>query len=139
MLWKNTHIQLPYNIGLAHKRFKLLRTKLRSDPLFYDKYKNTIDSYVTKGYARKLTNTEASQVSDRTWYLPHFPVVRPDKEKIRVVKDAAAMYKGQGLNTCLVTGPDLLHSLPGSINRLRKSRYAVVADVEENVPPSASA
>ncbi len=131
MLWKSENSKLPDNIGLARKRFKLLRAKLQNDPILYEKYKDTFSRYATKGYARRLTSCEASQTSDRTWYLPHFPVIRPDKPKIRIVKDAAAVYKGHGLNTSLITGPDLLNPLHGVLNRFRKGQYALVADVEE--------
>ena len=131
MLWKNESMKLPDNFSMALKRFKFLRTKLRNDPVLYKKYSETFTRYVSKGYARKLTREEASRTSNRTWYLPHFPVIRPDKAKIRVVKDAAATFRGQSLNTSLITGPDLLHNLPGVLNRFRMGRYAIVADIEE--------
>ncbi|GBP07108.1 hypothetical protein EVAR_90645_1 [Eumeta japonica] len=84
---------------------------------------------VNKGYAERgpLHRTE-----NRTWYLPHFPVINAMKPgKIRVVHDAAAKTKGVSLNDHLLTGPDLLQSLPGVIMRFRQHPVAVSADISE--------
>ncbi|GBP51953.1 hypothetical protein EVAR_80048_1 [Eumeta japonica] len=51
--------------------------------------------------------------------------------KIRVVHDAAAKTKGVSLNDHLLTGPDLLQSLPGVIMRFRQHPVAVSADISE--------
>ena len=131
MLWENANVKLPSNIGLAHKRFNFLRTKLRRDVPLYTKYKETFSKYISKGYAKRLSVLEESQTSNRTWYLPHFPVIKPNKPKTRVVKDAAATYEGKSLNSSLITGPDLLRPLHGVLNRFRKGKYAIVADIEE--------
>lgn len=132
MLWKNEEIELPNNIGMAHKRFQFLRGRLRRDPALYAKYKETFEKYVVKGYARRLSATEASHTTKRTWYLPHHPVTNPNKPgKVRIVKDAAALYKGKGLNASLVSGPDFLRPLPGVLIGFRNGRFAIAADVEE--------
>ncbi len=132
MLWKTDSAYLPNNKEVALKRFKFLRAKLRKDPALYAKYKETFEKYVTKGYARKMSDAEAAHTTDRTWYLPHHPVINPNKPgKVRIVKDAAAQYKGKGLNTSLNSGPDLLRSLMGRLLRFRTGKIAVVADVEE--------
>jgi hypothetical protein len=58
---------------------------------------------------------------DNTWFLPHFPVLNPNKPgKIRIFFDAAAKSRGFSLNNFLVTGPpDLLTSLYGVLLRFR--------------------
>ena len=67
----------------------------------------------------------------KTWYLPHHPVFHPQKPgKVRVVFDAAAKYKGKGLNKELFTGPDLLSSVVGVLLRFRNHKIALVGDVE---------
>ena len=132
MLWKNVNSQLPNNKEMALKRFGHLRRRLRKDPTLYQKYKETFDRYLQKGYARRMTESEASCTTSRTWYLPHHPVTQPSKPgKVRVVKDAAAQYQGVGLNASLKSGPDLLNSLIGALLRLRSRRIAIIADVEE--------
>ena len=52
--------------------------------------------------------------TEKTWYLPHHPVVNPKKPgKVRGVANAAANFRGQSLNSNLITGPDLLNNLVG--------------------------
>ena len=48
----------------------------------------------------------------------------------RVVFDAAAKHDGTSLNDNLMTGPDLLNSLFGVIQRFRLFEIALVADVQ---------
>ncbi|KAK3745929.1 hypothetical protein QZH41_003073, partial [Actinostola sp. cb2023] len=43
------------------------------------KYKETIDGYVAKGYARKLTSEETVARPLKQWFLPHHPVLNPNK------------------------------------------------------------
>lgn len=52
-------------------------------------------------------------------------------EKIRIVHDAAAKSRGVSLNDHLLTGPDLLQSLPGVMMRFRRHPVAVSADIAE--------
>ena len=51
-------------------------------------------------------------------------------EKVRVVFDCAATYKGQSLNMQLLQGPDLTNSLVDVLIRFREEPIALVADVE---------
>ena len=131
MFWTNPTVKLPNNVSVAQKRFTFLRKRLRADPILHKKYEDTIQQYVQQGKARKMTDKEASQTSDKTWYLPHHPVYNVNKpNKIRVVNDAAAECKGTSLNKSLVTGPDLLNSLVGVLMRFRVGPIAIVADIE---------
>ena len=95
-------------------------------------YYDTVDTYIAKGCARKLSPTEtAAKEPKNTWYLLHYAVTNPNKlGKVRVVFDAAASYKGTSLNDQLVTGPDLLNSLVGVIMRFRLHAVAMIADIE---------
>lgn len=94
-------------------------------------YREIISQYAEKGYARTMSTEEEQALSSRTWYLPHHPVFHPKKPgKLRVVFDAAAKFQGKSLNNSLLTGPDLLNSLPGVIIRFRTGRVAIVADIE---------
>ena len=80
-----------------------------------------------KGYARK-----AKQSADpgKIWYLPHHGVYNENKEKIRVVFDCGAEYRGKTLNAELISGPDLTNQLVGVLNRFREGKIAVTADIE---------
>ena len=87
--------------------------------------------YVAKGYARKLTPEEAAVTGSRTWYLPHFLVLNPNKPgKVRVVFDAAAEYGGTSLNNNLLHGPDCTNNLAGVLLRFRQDHTAMVEDIE---------
>ena len=68
---------------------------------------------------------------DRIWYLPHHSDENPNKPgKVRRVANAASKFRGQSLNTNLLTGPDLLNSLLGVLMRFRENPIAVLADIE---------
>ena len=132
MLWKEPSVQLPNNRPLALKRFSMLLKRLKGDQALFDRYKSVIDSWVQKGYARKLTPREARTIGPRTWTLPTHPVESPNKPgKTRVVSDAAAKFQGVSLNDQLLTGPDLLNRGDGVMLRFRKEATAFCCDVEE--------
>ena len=59
------------------------------------------------------------------WSLP------PSKrDKIRVVFDCSAEYKGEALNKHLLQGPDLTNKLVGVLSRFRQEPVAFMADIE---------
>ena len=69
---------------------------------------------------------------EKIWYLPHHPVVNPNKPgKVRRVSNAAAKFKGQSLNSNLNTGPDLLNNLVGILQRFRENPVAIISDIED--------
>ena len=68
---------------------------------------------------------------EKIWYLPQHLVQNPNKPgKIRPVANAASKYRGQSLNSNLLTGPDLLNSLLGILLRFREHPVAILADIE---------
>jgi len=83
------------------------------------------------GWENGSTPEEAVVTGPRTWYLPHSPVLNPNKpEKVRVVFDAAAEYGGTSLNNNLLQGPDCTNNLVGVLLRFRQDHTAMVADIE---------
>lgn len=83
------------------------------------KFCQVMGEYISKGYACKLTLEQAkSGKSDITWYLPHHPLLSPNKpEKLRIVFNAVAEYKGTSLNKNLIQGPNTTSSLVGALLR----------------------
>lgn len=66
---------------------------------------------VDKGYAEEVPDTHKDKSSE-VWYIPHHGIDHPRKpDKIRVVFDCAAKFKGTSLNEALLQGPDLTNSL----------------------------
>ena len=133
MLWATPNVELPDNRPMAMKRYTTLERRLRAKSDLYKGMKAVIDGYLTSDppHARKMSPEEAGTVSKRTWYLPIHPVTNPNKPgKIRVVNDAAAEYKNVSLNNSLLTGPDMLSSLVGTLLRFRTGPIAIAADIE---------
>ena len=132
LLWKNNNITFPNNKPQAMKHLQAIERKLEKQPEVAAKYRATIDAYIAEGHARKLTTPEAAVPNERRWFLPHHAVTNPNKPgKVRVVFDAAAAYQGASLNEKLLTGPDLLQSLPGVLLRFREGPVAVAADIKQ--------
>ena len=64
-------------------------------------------------------------------YIPHHGVYHPKKpDKLRVVFDCSAKYKGQSLNDHLLQGPNLTNTLIGVLCRFRKEPIAFMCDIE---------
>ena len=68
--------------------------------------------YHQRGYVVRVKDAhKVESRSEREWYLPHHPVVNPNKPgKIRRVLNGAAKFHGASLNKSLLTGPDLLQN-----------------------------
>ena len=112
--WRQEDPHLPFNRTLAESRLQALKRRFNSVPGLEEKYRSVIDDYVARGYARQLSEREASKRSKVTWYLPHHPVLNVNKpNKVRVVFDAAAQFDGISLNERLYHGPDLTNNLVG--------------------------
>lgn len=141
LLWKNKDTHLPANRQMAEIRLRHLKRRLERDNELHKKYRSVIDGYLAKGHAHKLTREESQQLNNKTWYLPHHPVVNPNKPgKLRVVFDAAAKFRGTSLNDQLLQGPDYINNLAGVLMRFRQEEVALIADIEQmfhqvRVPP----
>ena len=131
LLWKDPSVHFPDNRVMAERRLISTERALRRDHTLAEKYKDIIEGYVAKGYARKLSPEETAVRSSKQWLLPHHPVSNPNKPgKVRIVMDAKAKQSGVSLNHQLLVGPDLLNNLSGVLLRFREERVAVAADIE---------
>ena len=129
--WKDDAEQtsLPDSYPMALRRLEHTERRLRRDPEIAESYSRTIRQYADKGYIVK-----AEHDSDQpAWYLPHFAVLRPDKEttKTRIVFDASAAVDGVSLNSRLHAGPKLQRDLVEVLTRFRKKPVAAVCDISE--------
>ena len=132
LLWKNSKPHLPNNYSSAVSQLKSLERRLEKDANLKQRYKETIDVDVQKGFVRILDEAELENTkSDLQWYVPHLPVLNPNKpDKVRRVCNAASKFGGVSLNDNLMAGPDLLQSLIGIIFKFREKQIALTADVE---------
>jgi hypothetical protein len=92
--------------------------------------RETIHNDLEKGYIKRIVLNEGA-TEEKQCYLPHHPVLNPNKPgKIRRVCDAACRYQRSSLNYHLITGPDLLNSLTGIFMRFSEEKIALSADIE---------
>ena len=88
---------------MAVHRFYLTKRKFTKNKEFAIKYKGTINEYIWKGYARKLSQEEANRITSITSYNTHHGILNPNKPgKLRVVFNAAAYFSNTYLNDHLV-------------------------------------
>ena len=132
LLWKENNPILNYNKGMAAHRFHLTERKFTKNNELAIKFKDTINEYISKGYAGNLSQKEANRTLPITNYIPHHGIQNPNKPgKLRVVFDAAAYFNNSCLNDHLLSGPDLLNNLVGVLLRFRDGKYAAVSDIEQ--------
>ena len=137
MLWANDNIQLPNNYFSSLVQLKSLEKRLSRDTSLKEKYANTIREHLVKGYLITVPDAhKVEQRSDKEWYLPHHPVINPNKPgKVRRVLNGAAKFQGTSLKKSLHTGPDLLQNLIHVLLRFRQHQFAV-RRYRGYVPPS---
>ena len=81
---------LPNNKMQAKQRLQLLKKRLTKDCDLHQKYSVFMNDLLEKGYALEVPDY---QIGKSGWYLPHRPVIHPQKaNKVRVVFDCAAMF-----------------------------------------------
>ena len=114
------------------KALKIMGSTLTMiDEHYQVKYQETMNNYIDDGHAEKIPKEELEPDDRPVWYVPHHPVVHPLKpEKVRVVYDCAATYKGTSLNQQLMSGPDQTNQLVGVLIRFRQEKVGLVADIE---------
>ena len=129
--WKGQRPQLPDNRQMAESRKTWWQKNLKKKEIVEREYKKTIETYVEKGYLRKVPENEAPPPA--VWYLPHFPIVKISKSttKVRIVFDCSAKCKGISLNDVIHAGPKLQRELFDVLIRFRRNPVALVCDIQE--------
>ena len=77
--------------------------------------------YIDRGYVEQVFDCENN---DRTWFLPHHPVLNPIKPEKIIVFDCISRCMGVALNDAL------MNNLVGVLIRFRLENIALVADIE---------
>ena len=129
--WKDNAGELPDNFGLAAGRLKSLSRRFEHDPALLTQYNEVIENQLNKGI---IERAPPDCQGSPTHYLPHQPVITPNKAttKLRVVYDASSKTQktAKSLNDCLHRGPLLLPDLCGLLLRCRLSPVVLLADIE---------
>jgi hypothetical protein len=128
--FKETKETLPDNYEMAKSRLLNTEKRLDRDPEVKKIYVETIKSYIEKGYVEKIDTYDKTV---KLWLLPHFPVVRMNREttKVRIVFDASARFQGTSLNDVIEQGPTLQNSLFDVLLRFRYHKVALCCDIQE--------
>lgn len=132
LIWKTDQVTFPKSYDMAVNRLYSVERKMMKSEPYELKYRQTISDYISKGYARRLYEEEVKKKTTRTWYLPHFGVINPNKpDKFRLVFDAAAKVHNVSLNSMLLAGPDLNQPLIKILWRFREKPIGVCGDIRE--------
>ena len=124
----NEDVHLPDNRMQAFSRLKSLKRKLSLDNDYKIWYDTSVQALISKGYASEADTSK--DVEGKVWYVPHFGVYHPKKEKWRLVFDFSVSYQDRSLNDELIQGPNLSNRMLGPIIRFRKDDIAYMADIE---------
>ncbi|XP_067649100.1 uncharacterized protein [Haliotis asinina] len=129
--WKEGSKLPESNYDIAFNRLKQIEKKLTKDVTIQTAYEDVITQYEKKGYIRKVPEKEIK--TKKSWYLPHFPVVRPERNttKVRMVFDASAKCDSVSLNDVVQQGPKLQNNLVEILLRFRKHPIAIICDIAE--------
>ena len=80
--FKNPALKLPDNQQMAEKWLSSLKRKLLKNYDLHRKYMDGMNDLLEKGYAVPVPKKDAHRNDGKVWYLPHHPVINPNKEKI---------------------------------------------------------
>ena len=78
--WKESAPKLHDNYQMAVKRLENTEKRLRKNPEVAEMYEQTIEKYVENGYVHKVTESSP----ETKWFLPHFRVIRPERDTTNV-------------------------------------------------------
>ncbi|VDM31544.1 unnamed protein product, partial [Toxocara canis] len=133
--WRDTPPKFPLrdNYQLSVGRLRSLIKRLSVDSNLLRKYDDTIKEQLSQQIIERCDTNKAD--GSVIHYLPHHPIIRPDKSttKLRIVYDASAKanQRSSSLNECLLPGPSLLPDLCGLLLRFRVKPIVLLADVEK--------
>ena len=95
MLWAADNIYLPGNFYASLVQLESLEKRLEKDSNLKTQYASDIRSDVEKGYVVPVSPHDSKNRSDREWYVPHHPVLNPNKPgKVRRVLNGASRFHG---------------------------------------------
>lgn len=130
--FKGSKPSLPDNRLMAEHRLSSLKKRLIHDSQYKSHYFTFMNNLIAMGYAERVSDKDIAEASGHKWYIPHHGVYHPRKpNKVRVVFDCSAKFRGDSLNDHLLSGPDLTNLLVGVLCRFRKESIAFTCDIEQ--------
>ncbi|XP_054745923.1 uncharacterized protein LOC129250315 [Anastrepha obliqua] len=127
LLWKQDVVALPDSLPMARHRLMCLDAKMKRDLQLHRFMVDEIDDY-KKGLH---TQIGVMRYIDMRQIMVHpvFMVLIVNKNKTRLVRDAAAKAEDMALNNMLLKGPDQLSSMMGILLRFREKPFAICGDL----------
>ena len=122
--------QLENNYDMEFKRLENTKSKPKKNPEIATSYTDTIQKYQKKEYIRKLITGDCKESG---YYIPHFPVVRMDKDttKTQIVFDASAKDRNHvSLNDATYQGLKLQNDLFEVLMGLHSKPIALASDMK---------
>ena len=118
MPWKQDRCPLSDNFNMALDCLQNTEKRLLKSPEIGEAYKKVLQTYRGKCYIHKVSTKEVRP--DQVWYLPHFPVLRPDKSttKTHTMFDASEKFNDVSLNDIVLQGPKLQNDFFAVLLRL---------------------
>ena len=127
----DSNVNLPNHYYSSLVQFEKLERRLSKDPELRESYAYTNREDNRKGYVVTVESHDPRTRSDREWYLPHHPVVKPNKPvKVRRVLNGAFKFHCTSFKKSLMMGPDLHQKLSFVLLRFRQHKYTVSAHVK---------
>ena len=112
MFWIDSNVSLPNKYYSSLAQFKTLERRLSKDPELRERYADKFREVIGKGCVVTVEPHDPRKRSDREWYLPHHPVVNPNKpRKVHRVLNVAFKFHGTFLSKSLLVDLDLLQKL----------------------------
>ena len=117
----------------ARQRLSNLHNTFQRKPGLQPQYSKVLQTYLEKGYIRKVPESKVSKAGVQQWFLPHFAIIREDKAttKVRVVFDGSAKVGGTCINDLMHTGPKPQNDLVRVLLRFCQHPVALAADMSE--------
>ena len=120
------------NEQASRGRLANVERKLSKDPVLKEKYEEIVKEQLDEGIIETAPETPTGE---RTFYMPHKPVIREDTTttKVRMVFDASARPHplANSINDCMYTGPPLQPLLWDIMIRTRMSTHILLADIQK--------
>ena len=139
-------LDMPDNRAVTFKQAQTTVANIKKDPFKLEKCQEAMQKNIDKHFLEEVPLCRAHDSGNVRFHIPVFPVVQSKtfkEDKIWLVCNAAAKYRGVSLNDALYQGPDLTNSLRGVLLRFHKKTVAFCADIESmfnafKVPPQHS-
>ena len=129
---------LPNDFQLSLDRLNSLYSRLEKDPEILAEYTRIIDEQVKLGiveYVPEQEQTHEFIEQNNVHFLPHFAVIRKDREttRLRIVFDGSAKTtdRDYSFSDYLETGPNSLPQLFDVLTSFRSNLIAFTSDVEK--------